>query len=58
MIPVAFAVVHNFIWMVQVRDLFLEEYAVDCMPVGGNVNVNADYMFDDGIDGISPSTGP
>ncbi|GMN51906.1 hypothetical protein TIFTF001_021062 [Ficus carica] len=26
-------------------------------PPGGNVDVNADYVFDDGIDDTSPSTG-
>ncbi|GMN62618.1 hypothetical protein TIFTF001_031700 [Ficus carica] len=58
MIPVACAVVHNFIRMVQVGDLFLKEYAADCVPVGGNVDINEDYVFHDGIDGTGPSTGP
>ena len=58
MIPVACAVVHNFIRMVQVGDPILEEYVADCVPVGGNVDVNADYVFHDGIDGTGPSTGP
>ncbi|GMN23100.1 hypothetical protein TIFTF001_040401 [Ficus carica] len=35
----------------------LEEYAADCVPVSGNIDVNADYVFDDGIDGTGPSTG-
>ncbi|GMN60445.1 hypothetical protein TIFTF001_029535 [Ficus carica] len=41
----------------DVGDPFLEEYAADCVPVGGNIDVNADYVFDDGIDGTGPSTG-
>ncbi|GMN46058.1 hypothetical protein TIFTF001_015247 [Ficus carica] len=57
MIPVACAVVHNFIRMVQVGNPFLEEYAADCVPVRGIVDVNADDVFDDGIDGTGPSTG-
>ncbi|GMN43468.1 hypothetical protein TIFTF001_012671 [Ficus carica] len=44
--------------MVQVEDPFLEEYAADCVPVGGNVDVNADYVSHDEIDGSGPSTGP
>ncbi|GMN60787.1 hypothetical protein TIFTF001_029869 [Ficus carica] len=58
MIPVACAVLHNFIWMVQVGDPLHEEYAVDCMPVSGNVDVNADYVFEDVASGTGPSTGP
>ena len=57
MIPVACAVLHNFIRMVQVGDPLLEEYDVDCVPVGGNVDVNADYVLGEGIDGAGPSTG-
>ena len=57
MIPVACVVVHNFIRMVQVGDPFIEEYVTDYEPVGGNVDVNADYVFDDGIDGTGLSTG-
>ncbi|GMN48571.1 hypothetical protein TIFTF001_017751 [Ficus carica] len=56
MISVACAVVHNFIRMVQVGEPFLEEYAADCVPVGGNVDVNADYVFDDGINDTGSST--
>ncbi|GMN66975.1 hypothetical protein TIFTF001_036041 [Ficus carica] len=48
--------VHNFIRMVQIGDQFLEEYVADCMPVRGNVNVNADYVFDEGEDSTGPST--
>ncbi|GMN53658.1 hypothetical protein TIFTF001_022795 [Ficus carica] len=58
MIPVACAVVHNFIRMVQDGNPFLEEYATDCVTVGGTVDVNANYVFNDGIDGEGPSTGP
>ncbi|GMN45017.1 hypothetical protein TIFTF001_014217 [Ficus carica] len=57
MIPVACAILHNFIRMVQVGDPFLEEYAVDCVPVGGYVDVNADYVLADGVDITGPSTG-
>ncbi|GMN44995.1 hypothetical protein TIFTF001_014189 [Ficus carica] len=57
MIPVACAIVHNFIRIVQVGDPFLEQYAADCVPVRGIVDVNADDGFDDGIDGTGPSTG-
>ena len=57
MIPVACAVVHNFIRMVQVGDQVFADYEVDCLPVGGNVDVNADYVLDDWIDGPGPSTG-
>ncbi|GMN47303.1 hypothetical protein TIFTF001_016471 [Ficus carica] len=57
MIPVACAVVHNFIRMVQVGDPILEQYVADSEPVRGNVDVNADYVFNDGIDGTGPSTG-
>ena len=58
MIPVACAVVHNFIRMVQDADPFLEEYAADCVTVSGTVDVNADYVLNDGNDGAGPSTGP
>ncbi|GMN72825.1 hypothetical protein TIFTF001_052921 [Ficus carica] len=44
--------------VLQVGDPILEEYVADCVPVGGDVDVNADYVFHDGIDGIGPSTGP
>lgn len=57
MIPVACAVLHNYIRMVQVGDPCLEEYASDCMPVDGNDDVNDDYVLDDGIDGAGPSIG-
>ena len=57
MIPVACAIVHNFIRMVQVGDPILEEYATDGVHVGGHVDVNADYILADGIDDIGPSTG-
>ncbi|GMN64831.1 hypothetical protein TIFTF001_033895 [Ficus carica] len=42
--------------MVQIGDPFLEEYVADCMPVRENVDVNADYVFDEGEDGTGPST--
>ena len=58
MIPVACAILHNFIRMVQVGDLLHEEYTADCMPVNGNVDVTADYVFDDVASGTGPSTGP
>lgn len=57
MIPVACAVVHNFIRMVQIGDPFLEEYVADCVPVRGNDDVNADYVLDNGVDDTGPSTG-
>ena len=57
MIPVACAVVHNFIRMVQIGDPFLEDYVADCVPVRGNDDVNVDYMLDEGVDDIGPSTG-
>ena len=57
MILMACAVVHNFIRMVQVGDPFLEKYSADCVHVGDNVDVNKDYVFDDGIKGTGPSTG-
>ena len=57
MIPVACAIVHNFIRMVQIGDPFLEEYVADCVPVRGNDDVNVDYMLDEGVDDIGPSTG-
>ena len=44
--------------MVQDADPFLEEYAADCVTVSGTVDVNADYVLNDGIDGEGPSTGP
>ncbi|GMN43023.1 hypothetical protein TIFTF001_012243 [Ficus carica] len=43
--------------MVQVGDPFLEEYVADCVPVGGLVDINADYVLADGVDGTGPSTG-
>ncbi|GMN72242.1 hypothetical protein TIFTF001_052815, partial [Ficus carica] len=42
----------------DVGDPILEEYVTDCVPVGGDVDVNANYVFHDGIDGTGPSTGP
>ncbi|GMN45094.1 hypothetical protein TIFTF001_014284 [Ficus carica] len=50
MILVACAIVHNFIRMVQVGDPILEEYATDGVPVGGHIDVNADYVLGDGVD--------
>ncbi|GMN61527.1 hypothetical protein TIFTF001_030611 [Ficus carica] len=58
MIPVACAILHNFIRMVQVGDPLHEDYAGDCMPVSENVDVNADDEVDDVAFGTGPSTGP
>ncbi|GMN60593.1 hypothetical protein TIFTF001_029683 [Ficus carica] len=58
MIPLACAVLHNFIRMVQVGDPLHEDYARDYMPVSENVDVNADDEVDDVVFGIGPSTGP
>ena len=58
MIPVACAILHNFIRMVQAGDPLLEEHAADCEPMRGLVDVNANYEVDDGIDGTGPSAGP
>ncbi|GMN54873.1 hypothetical protein TIFTF001_023998 [Ficus carica] len=41
----------------EIGDPLLEEYAADCMPVPENVDVSADYVFDDIFDGTCPSTG-
>ncbi|GMN23141.1 hypothetical protein TIFTF001_040408 [Ficus carica] len=57
MIPVACAIVHNFIRMVQVRDPIFEEYLTDGVPVGGHVDVNADVKSSDGADDAGPSIG-
>jgi hypothetical protein len=57
MIPVACAVIHNFIRMVQIRDPILEEYVANCVPVCGNDDVNEDYVLDDGLYDTGPSTG-
>ncbi|GMN52106.1 hypothetical protein TIFTF001_021251 [Ficus carica] len=43
--------------MIQVRDLILEEYATDSVPIGGQVDVNADYMLGVGVDDTGLSTG-
>ncbi|GMN45065.1 hypothetical protein TIFTF001_014256 [Ficus carica] len=43
--------------MVQVGDTILKEYAVDGVPVGGHVNVNADCVLADRVDDTGPSTG-
>ena len=56
-IPVVCVIVHNFIRMVQVEDPILEEYAANCVPVGGHVDVNVDVMLADGADDAGPSTG-
>ena len=56
MIPVACAIVHNFIRMVQVGDHILEEYVTDGVPLGGHVDVNADYVLADEVNDIGPST--
>ncbi|GMN47700.1 hypothetical protein TIFTF001_016893 [Ficus carica] len=40
-----------------VGDPILKEYVADCVPVRGNIDVNADYESYDGIDGTDPSTG-
>ncbi|GMN59866.1 hypothetical protein TIFTF001_028955 [Ficus carica] len=56
MIPVACAIVYNFIKIVLVGDPTLEEYAADGVPVGGHVDVNADYVLADEVDDTSPST--
>ncbi|GMN40426.1 hypothetical protein TIFTF001_009656 [Ficus carica] len=58
MIPVACAVLHNFIRTVQVGDNLHAAYAGDCMPIVDNVDVNADYEDDDEASGTGPSTGP
>ncbi|GMN21133.1 hypothetical protein TIFTF001_050102 [Ficus carica] len=58
MIPVACAVLHNFIRMVQVGDPLHEDFAGNCMPVSENVDVNADYEVDNVASGTGPSTGP
>ncbi|GMN69497.1 hypothetical protein TIFTF001_038546 [Ficus carica] len=42
----------------KIGDPLLKEYAADCMPVTGNGDVNADYVFDDIFDGTGSSTGP
>ncbi|GMN55877.1 hypothetical protein TIFTF001_025001 [Ficus carica] len=42
----------------RVGDPLHKDYARDCMPVSGNVDVNADYVFDDIASGTGPSTGP
>ncbi|GMN43595.1 hypothetical protein TIFTF001_012800 [Ficus carica] len=42
----------------RVGDSLHEDYAGDCMSVSGNVDVNADYVFNDVASGIGPSTGP
>ncbi|GMN61141.1 hypothetical protein TIFTF001_030219 [Ficus carica] len=41
----------------DVVDPLVEEYAADCVPVRGLVDVNADYVLTDGIDSIGVSTG-
>ncbi|GMN66230.1 hypothetical protein TIFTF001_035297 [Ficus carica] len=41
----------------DVGDPLHEEYVVDCMPLSGNVDVNADYVFEDVASGTGPSTG-
>ena len=58
MIPVACAVLHNFIRMLGVGDPLLEEYSSYCVPVRGNVDVNSDDEVDNGIHETGPSTGP
>ena len=57
MIPVACAIVHNFIRMVQVGDPILDEYVTDGVPVGGHVDVNVDVEMPDRADDASPSIG-
>ena len=54
MIPVACAVLHNFIRIVQIGDPLDENYARDSMPVSENVDVNTDYV----VDGVSARPGP
>ena len=54
MIPVACAVLHNFIRIVQIGDPLHENYAGDSMPVSENVDVNTDYV----VDGVSARPGP
>ena len=56
MIPVACAVIHNFIRMVQIGDPVLEEYGIDCVPVQVNDDVNEDYVLDDGVEDNRPNT--
>ncbi|GMN35629.1 hypothetical protein TIFTF001_042258 [Ficus carica] len=40
-------VLSKLLVMVQVGDPILEEYAADSVPVGGHVDVNADYVLTD-----------
>ncbi|GMN43986.1 hypothetical protein TIFTF001_013191 [Ficus carica] len=56
-IPVTCAIIHNFIRMLQIEDLLLEEYVAYGVPVGGHVDVNADVVLDDNADEASPSMG-
>ena len=58
MIPVACAVLHNFIRLLDAGDPLLEEYSSDCVPVRGNVGENCDDEGDDGIHESGPSIGP
>ena len=58
MIPVACAILHNFIRMVQAGDPLMEEYGTDGVPVRGLVDVTAEDEVDDGMEGTGPSTGP
>ena len=57
MIPVACAIIHNFIRTVQVGDPILEESLTDGVPVVGDVDVNADVEFTNGADDAGPSIG-
>ena len=43
--------------MVQVGDHILEKYTTDGVPVGGHIDVNADYILGDGVDDTCPSIG-
>ncbi|GMN23299.1 hypothetical protein TIFTF001_040435 [Ficus carica] len=57
MIPVACAVVHNFIRMVQVGDPLIDDFVGNGVAVGRSDDVNDDYVLDEGIDDTGPSTG-
>ena len=57
MIPVACAILHNFIRMVQAGDPLMEEYGTDGVPVRGLDDVTADDFVDDGMEEAGPSTG-
>ncbi|GMN58508.1 hypothetical protein TIFTF001_027610 [Ficus carica] len=57
MIPMACAIIHNFIRIVWVGDPILEEYLTYIVPIGGHVDVNADVELPDGANDAGPSIG-